>query len=39
MNVSVTNVAELSPDSLHWGVLRLCRGAWHWKFDKNSTDL
>jgi len=26
MNVSVTNVAELSPDSLHWGVLRLCRG-------------
>jgi len=21
------------------GALHLCRGTWHWKFDKNSTDL
>jgi len=28
-----------SPESLHWGVLRLCRGLDILKFDKNSTDL
>jgi len=40
------SLSEPSPGSLHyrgytfvWEALRLCWGAWYWKFDKNTNYL
>ena len=42
LKLSITKAvlaAELFPESLQEGALRLCKGNWHCKINKNSTDL